>query len=143
MVSTVMVSEPPWLAICAAVKVPLVRPGFLTITAAVALGTSLAIVPVASSVASAAPSAQSSPVKASVFTLPLHEVGQINLSAAAKAEHRTKVATHPQAAPISRSAIAGSHLHAVDNTLISRRLAGFIHGDSIPAARWPGAEPCL
>jgi hypothetical protein len=104
------------------VKIPLVRPGFLTITAAVALGTSLAIVPVASTVASAAP--HSSQVKATVFTLPLHKVGEINLSAAAKAEHRTKVATHPQGASLSRSAIARSRFHAVDNALISRRPKG-------------------
>ena len=105
-------------------KFPLARPGFLTITAAVALGASMAIVPVASSVASAAPPVRSGPVKATVFTLPLHKVGEINLSAAAKAEHRTKVATHPQGAPISRSAVAASHYHAVDNALISRRPKG-------------------
>jgi hypothetical protein len=97
---------------------------FLTITAAVALGASLAIVPVASSVASAAPSARSSPVNATVFTLPLTVVGQVNLGQLAASEHRTKVATHPQGAPISRSAITASQGHAVDNALISRRPAG-------------------
>ena len=105
-------------------KIPLARAGFLTITAAVALGTSMAIVPVASSVASAAPQARSSPVKATVFTLPLNVVGQVNLGQLAASEHRTKVATHPQGAPISRSAIAASHFHAVDNALISRRPKG-------------------
>jgi hypothetical protein len=114
------------------VKIRLAHPGFLTITAAVALGTSLAIVPVASTVASAAP--HSSQVKATVFTLPLHKVGEINLSAAAKAEHRAKVATHPQGASISRSAIARSRFHAVDNALISRRPKGQPSGLSRVAA---------
>jgi hypothetical protein len=104
------------------VKVPFVRPGFLTITAAVALGTSLAIVPVANSVASATP--RVGQVKATTFTLPLTRVGEINLSAAAKAEHRTKVAARPQGAAISRSAVAHSKVRAVDNALISRRPKG-------------------
>ncbi len=103
-------------------KLAFARPGFLAVAAAVALGTSLAIVPVASSVASAAP--HTSQVRATVFTLPLKKVGEINLSAAARAEHRTKVATQPQGAPISRSAAASSHYHAVDNVLLSHRPKG-------------------
>ncbi len=101
-----------------------VRTRLLTVTTAVALGTSLAIAPLTSYVAPAAASARSSPVKAKVFTLPLNIVGQVNLSQLAASEHRTKVATHPQGAPISRSAIAASRFHAVDNALISRRPKG-------------------
>jgi hypothetical protein len=101
-----------------------VRARLLTVSAAVALGTSLAITPLTSYVAPAAASAQSSQVKAKVFTLPLNVVGHVNLGQLAASEHRTKVATHPQGAPISRSAAAASHFHAVDNALISRRLKG-------------------
>jgi hypothetical protein len=110
------------------VKVPFARSGFLTITAAVVLGASLAIAPVASSVASAAPSATSNQVKATVFTEPLNVVGQVNLGQLAASEHRTKVAVHPQGAALSRPAITASHFHAVDNALISRRPKGTATG---------------
>src|SRR5215469_13828352 len=101
-----------------------VRARLLTVTTVVALGTSLAIAPLTSYVAPAAASARSSQVKATVFTLPLTVVGQVNLGQLAASEHRTKVATHPQGARISRSAAAASHFRAVDNALISRRPKG-------------------
>jgi hypothetical protein len=101
-----------------------VRTRLLTVTTAVALGASLAIAPLTSAVAPAAASARSSQVKATVFTLPLKVVGQVNLSQLAASEHRTKVATHPQGARISRPAVAASRFHAVDNALISRRPKG-------------------
>jgi hypothetical protein len=109
------------------VRNPFIHSRFLTATAAVAIGAGLAIAPAATFATSAAAKAippASAPVKAKVFTLPLTKVGEINLSQAAKAEHRTKVATHPQGAPIARSAIARSHYRAVDNVLISRRPKG-------------------
>ena len=105
-------------------KVPFVRSRFVTVAAVAALGVGLAAAPALSSAGSAVASTGSSVVKAKVFTLPLTKVGEINLSQAAKAEHRTKVATHPQGAPIARSAIARSHYRAVDNVLISRRPKG-------------------
>jgi hypothetical protein len=102
----------------------MVRARLLTVTTAVALGASLAIAPLTSYVAPAAASARSSQVNAKVFTEPLKVVGQVNLGQLAASEHRTKVATHPQGAPISRSAAAASRFHAVDNALISRRPKG-------------------
>ena len=101
-----------------------VRARLLTATTAVALGASMAIAPLTSSVAPAAASARSSQVNATVFTESLNVVGQVNLGQLAASEHRTKVATHPQGARISRSAAAASRFHAVDNALISRRPKG-------------------
>src|SRR5579863_10541150 len=105
-------------------RIPFIRSRLLTATAVVAIGAGLASAPVASLTTSAAAPPVSSPVNAKVFTLPLNRVGEINLSEVAKAEHRTKVATHPQGAPVTRSAIARSRFHAVDNALISRRPKG-------------------
>lgn len=51
-------------------------------------------------------------------------VGEVNLSALAKAQHRTRVATLPQGGAISRSAASRARFHAVDNALISRRPKG-------------------
>jgi hypothetical protein len=90
---------------------------------AVALGAGMAIVPLVSSTAPAAASARSSQVKATVFTLPLKVVGQVNLGDLAKTQHRTKVAAIRQGAHITRLAARG-HFRAVDNYLISRRPKG-------------------
>jgi hypothetical protein len=106
------------------VRIPFIRSRFLIATAAVALGAGVAIAPGASFASSTAVLAASSQVKAKVFTLPLNIVGQINLSQVASAEHRTKLATHPQGARIAPSAIALRHFHAADNALISRRPKG-------------------
>jgi len=66
----------------------------------------LAAAPVASHLAPASASTGSSVVNAKVFTLPLHQVGQVNLSALAKSQQRQRIATLRQGAPISRSACA-------------------------------------
>jgi hypothetical protein len=97
---------------------------FLTATAAVAIGVSLAVAPAASFVPSAAASTTSGPINAKTFLLPLHKVGEINLSEAAKAEHRTKVTTSRQGAPISRAAAARSRARVADEALLSRRPKG-------------------
>ncbi|HEX3492798.1 MAG TPA: hypothetical protein VHU92_25870 [Streptosporangiaceae bacterium] len=92
----------------------------MTVTAVAALGIGLASAPLASSAASAAPaspSSASSAVKVPVFTLPLTEVGQINLGAAAAAEHRAHVATRPQGAAIARAAAASARYREVDNAI--------------------------
>lgn len=102
-------------------RISFARTGLLTATAAVALGVGLAA-PAAGGVTPA--SAGSSVVNAPVFTLPLHTVGQVNIGALAKSEHRTPVAARRQGAPISRAAAQSASYRAVDNALLSRRPSG-------------------
>ena len=80
-------------------KIPFVSSGLVTVTAVAALGLGM----ITSSAGPAVASARSSAVNAPVFTLPLKIVGQVNLSGLARAEHRERVLTQPQGAPISRA----------------------------------------
>jgi hypothetical protein len=106
-------------------QVPFVRTRFFTLTAAVIAGAGLMYAPLAgSAMPAAAATASSTPVKAKVFTLPLHKVGTVNLSKLASSEHRTKVPALRQGAAISRSAASKARYRAVDNALLSHRPSG-------------------
>ena len=100
-------------------KNPFVSSGLVTVTAVAALGLGM----ITSSAGPAVASARSSAVNAPVFTLPLKIVGQVNLSGLARAEHRQRVLTQPQGAPISRANVSGRRYRAVDNTLVTRHAA--------------------
>jgi hypothetical protein len=108
------------------VKIPFVSSGLVTVTAVAALGLSM----IASSAGPAVASARSSAVNAPVFTLPLKIVGQVNLSGLARAEHRQRVLTQQQGAPISRATVSGRRYRAVDNALVTRHAA---RGASAPS----------
>ena len=100
-------------------KIPFVSSGLVTVTAVAALGLGM----ITSSAGPAVASARSSAVNAPVFTLPLKIVGQVNLSGLARAEHRERVLTQPQGAPISRATVSGRRYGAVDNALVTRHAA--------------------
>ncbi|HEX3517198.1 MAG TPA: hypothetical protein VHT26_24670, partial [Trebonia sp.] len=102
----------------------------MTVTAVAALGLGM----ITSSAGPAMASARSSVVNAPVFTLPLHVVGQVNLSGLARAEHRQRVLTERQDAPISRATVGGGRYRAVDNALVTRHAARSGSGPS-PARR--------
>lgn len=101
-------------------KVPFVRSRTFTLTAAIALGAGLMYAPLAGqAVPAAADTATASTVvKAPVFTVPLHKVGTVNLSALASSEHRTNVTERRQGAPISRSAARTARFRTVDNRIL-------------------------
>ena len=105
-------------------RIPFGRSRFLPATAAVLAGVGLAAAPLASAAAPAAASAKSSVVHATVFTLPLNVVGQVNLSAVASAEHRQQVRSLRQGAHISRAVAGSTGFHVADNAVISRRPTG-------------------
>ena len=107
-------------------KIPFVSSGLVTVTAVAALGLSM----IASSAGPAVASARSSAVNAPVFTLPLKIVGQVNLSGLARAEHRQRVLTQRQGAPVSRATVSGRRYRAVDNALVTRHAA---RGASAPS----------
>ncbi|HEY2577710.1 MAG TPA: hypothetical protein VGI74_15495 [Streptosporangiaceae bacterium] len=110
-------------------KASSVRARWLKVTAVVAMGVGLATAPMSSShagpvAAASASVASSSLAKIPVFTLPLKKVGQVNLSALAKSQHRTRVAAHRQGAAITRPAAGSTRHRIVDQVLITHRPKG-------------------
>lgn len=85
--------------------------------------------------AQAAASVRSSVVSAPVFTEPLTEVGQVNLSAVAQSEHSRKVATRSQGAAISRSAVPSTGYREVDNAIRAHAAKGAPASQPGPATR--------
>jgi hypothetical protein len=102
----------------------LVSTRFIAVAAMVTLGSGLTAAPVSGQVAPAAASTGSTVVKAPVFSPALKEVGQVNLSALAKAEVPARVASQPQGTSISRSSAAGTPYRSVDNAIASHALKG-------------------
>jgi hypothetical protein len=106
------------------VNISAMRARLMTVIAVLGLGASLVVAPLSGPVAPAAASTASSVVKAPVFTLPLKDVGTVNLSALAAAQHRAKVTVRRQGAAIPRSAAATGRFRAVDNAILSHAPAG-------------------
>ena len=100
-------------------KVHFARNRFLAGAASAALAVGVITAPLAASA-----SAASSVVHAPVFTVPLKKVGQVNLGALARSEHRKTVASQHQGAPLSRAAAQRARYRAVDSTLIKHTLRG-------------------
>ena len=98
-------------------KVHFARNRFLAGAASAALAVGVITAPLAASA-----SAASSVVHAPVFTVPLKKVGQVNLGALARSEHRKTVASQHQGAPLSRAAAQRARYRAVDSTLIRHTL---------------------
>ena len=103
-------------------KVHFDRNRFLAGAASAALAVGVITAPLAGQAASA--SAASSVVHVPVFTVPLKKVGQVNLGALARSEHRKPVASRRQGAPLSRAAARRARYRAVDSTLITHALRG-------------------
>ena len=103
-------------------KVHFDRNRFLAGAASAALAVGVITAPLAGQPASA--SAASSVVHVPVFTVPLKKVGQVNLGALARSEHRKPVASQRQGAPLSRAAARRTRYRAVDSTLITHALRG-------------------
>jgi hypothetical protein len=100
------------------VRVRLMGNRFLILAATAALGVGLATAPGGTGAVAAT---RSSVVKAPVFTLPLTEVGQVNLSALAGTEHHAKVTTRRQGAAISRSNASPGRYQAVDDAILAHQ----------------------
>lgn len=98
--------------------VPFVRTRFFTLTAAAALGAGLMYAPLAGQAVPAAAATASTVVKAPVFTVPLHTVGTVNLSALAGSARRAPMTKRRQGAAISRAAASTGSYRTVDNAIL-------------------------
>ena len=90
-------------------RVPLIRSGSLTAVAVAAL---LASLVTASATGPAVASARPGVIKVPVFTLPLTKVGQVDLGALAKSEHRRGAARQIPRAASARYRLIDTAIHA-------------------------------